>query len=217
MTFGESIIRLRERLNDMRLQSASLITLASQDGVRWTSSRLISIINNAVDEVIRLLFTYSDNPILKNIAASGGLIRQSSTITLTGGVSFLPADISLPIEAKVDDVEYSAIMPSTYYLYLTDDKAPRKNDKFFTILYDSESEMRKIYFLPTSTAGSLIITYIRSGSVYTSDDFETDIHPVGIDDLILDIAEREAREREHSWDRANRLDERIMVKIGVKK
>jgi len=69
--------------------------------------------------------------------------------------------------------------------------------------------------LGASYTGDLRYTAIYNKGNYTSSDSAVVLYIAGMDDLLLDIAEREARDREHNWERSRILDVRIAFKFGV--
>ncbi len=216
MTFGNFILALRKRLQDMRKTDASLITVITEDGSRWTSAELIEIANSTFIQLTRIIVSYSKvNPIMKQLAETNAMIA-GTTGTATAGVVALPTDSIGVIEVSLgSNRSYGWISPELYLSYLTSNAQPRSEGYFYTILLDPTAGTRKIYLLPTTEAGTVSITYIRTKSNYAAADTAVDLSLQNIDDLLLDIAEREARDREHNWERSKILDLRIMSKLGI--
>ncbi len=216
MTFGNFILGLRERLNDMRKSDASAITLITEDGIRWTSAKLIEIANSSLAQVNRLLTIYSSNPVVQQLAPLIGSVATTTT-SITSGVGSLPTDcmyIMELIDAASSPNSYAYIKPETYLLYKGMNKQPLSEGFFFTILFDSVNSVRKIYTLP-ATSFTATVTYLLAKISYANTDSAVVLPLSNMDDLLLDIAEREARDREHNWERSKILDARIAIKLGI--
>lgn len=221
MTFGEFILLLRERLNDLRKSDASLITLPSEDGVRWTSSKLVSIANIALLEASRLIGIYGKTPFFTQL--SGNLegvivpfVIEAGTLEDNDGVKSvsLPPTVLMINEALLSTGErIDYIKPSEFLTFRGDVKLLSRGDKLFTVMYDTETTTKKFYVVG-HTSGDIGITYLFSKSSYAIDDSDEQLFLQGIDDLLLDIAEREGRDREHNETRSKILETRILVKLG---
>lgn len=221
MTFGEFILKLRERLNDIRQADVSLITTADQDGRRWTSARLITISNDALLEGMRLIALYSKSPVMEQLAGDlHGVIAYSvlDAPTISGLVATtpLPTD-SIAIIELIGNLssEYHYIKPTAFTAFLSDTTLLSRTDKVFTILYDTATSTKMINILNYVEGEVITGTYLICKSNYTVDDIDDEFFVRGLDDLFLDIAERNARDIEHHWDRSNVLDRRIMFKFGI--
>ena len=222
MTFGEFILKLRERLNDIRQADVSLITTADQDGRRWTSARLIGISNDAILEGMRLIALYSKSPVMEQL--SGDLHGAVAYVNFgTPSVSGLIATLPLPADSiaiieLLTNVanEYHYTKPSAFASNLSDSTYLSRGDKEYTILYDTTNKIRTINMLNyVNTEGDVTGSYLVARSDYTVADIADEFFVRGLDDLFLDIAERNARDIEHQWERSNNLDRRIMLKFGV--
>jgi hypothetical protein len=217
MTFGNFILSLRERLNDMRKSDTSAITLITEDGIRWTSSKLIEIANSSIAQAYRLLTIYSKNPVVEQLTPLIGSIAYVG-VTITSGVGDMPTNgmyiVELIDTASSSNNSYAYIAPDKYLLYRGMGKQPISEGFFFTILWDSTNSVRKIYTLP-ATSFTAAATYILSKINYANTDGAVVLSLTNMDDFLLDIAEREARDREHNWERSKILDARIAIKLGI--
>lgn len=215
MTFGEYILQLRERLNDMRKSDASLIVLPSEDGIRWTSAKLISVANQSFGEAVRLINQYA----LSQKFGVGVSITLSEVIsTDSEGAIPLSSTILTVTELYINNEAKTPVgyIPANYYInYFVDDKKPRKESSFFTIMYDINMGVRKVRTINVGAEEEVVLSYILSKNNYTSEDFEAEVYLNGIEDLLLDLAERECRDREHNWERSKMLDVRILAKLGI--
>ena len=222
MTFGEYILQLRERLNDMRKSDASLIVLPSEDGVRWTSAKLINIANNALLEVSRMIGVYSRTPFFTQLSGNFEGVIVPHVIEATGletngiikSVS-LPPSVLVINEALLADGEgIDYIKPSKFLTFQNDVEELGRPDKLYTVMYDVDTTTKKFYVIGHST-GDIRITYLYSKFDYAIEDIDVEIFLKGIDDLLLDVAEREGRDREHNETRSQILEARIFSKLGI--
>ena len=221
MTFGDFILKLRERLQDTRKADASLITVASEDGRRWTSSKLIGIANDALLEAMRLIMVYSPSPMLKQLSGDlqGAVVYGSfGSATVSGLIAAVayPANCIGVVELLGSlSNEFIYIRPVEFTSRLSNRALLSRTDKLFTILYDSETESKVINLIGYEDGESLTGSYFISRSNYTADDFAEQFFVTGLDDIFLDVAERQARDIEHHWDRSKILDARIKEKLGL--
>lgn len=216
MTWENFILRLRARLQDRRMSTGQTITAVTGSGVRWSADELMEIGNTAITETIRMINLYSSPDSFMLQLASNALVGYSTGLTATDGKYEL-AGSRLAVLSVKDSTgnEYGYIPPNKFTLYLTSTEFPRAGERFFTVLYDMSDNKRKIFLLPLSTA-TIDITFIYNKADYVAGDAANAIFLANLDDLLLDIAEREARDREHNWDRSAMLDKRIAIKLGVK-
>ena len=82
-------------------------------------------------------------------------------------------------------------------------------------MQDVTGNQRKIFILPAAVV-PITYSYIYSKTNYVAGDIDNDLHLQGIDWLLLDLAERECRDREHNWERSQILDVRISTRLGIK-
>lgn len=217
MTFPDFILGLRRRLQDRYTYTGSLITTANQDGVRWTSSELVDISNNAFQEFSRYILLYGEYPLFKSLQSN--LIAFNSGTPASGILNFANPENVLSVlsmsKGAEDDV-YGKIDSAKFTTYLAQDKQPRKDEGFFAEFYNITEHKKYLKILPEEDE-EVYYTYIYMKNDYDNDDITavTSLHIVGFDDFLLDIAERECRDREHNWERAQILDKRIIVKLGI--
>jgi hypothetical protein len=220
MTFGNFILQLRERLQDLRKADASLITLPSEDGVRWTASSLMNIANQSFLELTRMISIHIKSPAIRQMVGNEFFISPSVTLTTgSNGIIALGSSVLSIIEMVVIEGGVSTpvvyVSPTVYISYLSSDTKPRKESKFFTIMYDETTSTPNIYTINVGASKTVTMTYIFRKGNYTSDNYSTSIYLTGLDDLLLDMAERECRDREHNWERSKMLDVRIMAKLSI--
>lgn len=217
MTFPEFILSLRRRLQDRYTYSGSLITTASEDGVRWTSSELIEVCNTAFQEFSRYLLVYGETPLFKQLKTN--LIAFNSGTPSNGVLTFSSPSNVLSVlsmsKGSEDDI-YAKIDSQKFTDYLAQNKQPRKNEGFFAEFFNTSLKTKYLKILPADNE-DVYYSYIYTKTDYSSSDITsaTAIHIVGFNDFLLDIAERECRDREKNWERSQILDRRIFIKMGV--
>jgi hypothetical protein len=221
MTFGNSILKLRERLQDMRKADASLITLASDNGRRWTSSALIGLCNSALLETLRLISVYSDSPILKQLSGDlqGAVVYDSLGVpTESGAIATIDCPIGcigiIELLGSSSD-EFIYIRPIEFISRLSNSTLLSRTDRLFTILFNSDTYVREIKLIGYKTGEQITGSWFVNRADYTIADIAEEFFVTGLDDIFLDIAERQARDIEHHWERSAMLDARIKEKLGL--
>jgi hypothetical protein len=218
MTFGDYILALRERLQDLRDLNGAVISVGSGNGVRWTATQLYKIANDSLAKAIRLMYTYSNSPLLQQLGVDYFIASGTATTSGTTGISsaILP-DSVLMITSLKDSAgnNYAYTLPSKFFIYENADNTPRSGEYFFTLLFDTAANGRKIHILPRGNAVSLTYTYIFRKSDYVVVDLNTQLAIRGMDDFILDVAEMECRRREGNREAINELLQSIKLTLGV--
>lgn len=213
MVFGDFVIKLRKRLQDVRTLAGTSISAFAVDGARWTSDELIEIANFSFEEAIRLINSYTSSPLMRDLGQ--GYFVAEDGINITNGVADLP-NTSLDVLSVKDDADkdYDKISPIQYREFLDSQIALGEGRYYFTVMQNVVTEKRQILVLPQNTV-TLTYSYIFNKIDYDNTDGTTELHLQGLDGFLLDIAEREARDREHNWDRSKQLDARIAIALGV--
>ncbi|MFA4916704.1 MAG: hypothetical protein WC974_08915 [Thermoplasmata archaeon] len=213
MTLLQFILKLRRRLQDLRSLAGATIEDLNADGMRWATQELVDVTNDSLIELTRLVRTYSSLPILKQITDMHTIAK--GTLVITSGMS-AALDVTVLTVSELTDasnISYGYIKPTVYYDYLGDPASPRVGEKFFTMLRETDGS-RKIYIMP-SASFTANTTYVYAKSNYLKADAALALGFNGLEDLLLDIAERECRDREHNWNRSQILDNRIAIKLGI--
>lgn len=207
MTFDDLIINTRYRLFDIRERTGSLITDASNDGIRWSSVILQSVCKGATLELLRIL------QVLKltnnfNLSSSyqliSGLQIDLATGVLSGG---FPDGVTHVFKLQTADLTriYSSISQDKFFSYryslgeVAENNIP-VDDAVFASFFNAEDKKIEIRTLPLYPAD---ITNVQAFVRLPFSDLltigNTDELPLfDIDDLLLDFCEREARRREHN-------------------
>lgn len=217
MTFANFILNLRRRLQDRYTNTGTLISSASTDGVRWTSSELVDISNMAFLELSRMSIVYKSNPLFKELISLSTVYDTKALVS--GDLIFTsPANVFkiLSMSAGSSDNVYGEISSDIFTTYLAQNKDPRQGERFFAQFYNPTTKVKYVKVLPADNT-TVFFSYIYKKDDYASTDITSgvELHINGMDDLLLDLAEREARDREHNWERSKILDQRIYSKIGV--
>ncbi len=218
MTFGKFVLRLRARLQDRRTSAGVTITGISTSGVRWSSDELIEIANQAIVDAIRTIHNHPTSNLFKQLGQS--VFQATGTVAISSGSANLPSnilDITRLTEDGISnrDREFQRRAVDEFYGALVDDSEPLRNAYLYTVVFDAGSGLRKVMVKPSDYSQNVRYTGIYSKSNYTSADTAVELFLQGMDDFLLDIAEREARDREHNWDRSKILDFRIAMKLGI--
>lgn len=213
MTLANFILALRARLQDLYTSQGVKIVSATSDGIRWTSSELIEVVNSATSEFSRLFITYPKSPLFEKKSSTIISIPKEGNVT-NGTMEVTDKTVFSVLSLKKRTGEsYGYISPENYTTYLSEDKSPRLNSLFFTEMVN-ESKNKVIMTIPQSSE-EVVYVYILSKGNYTSSDIDLDIGFDGFLDMLLDLCERECRDREHNWDRSTILTKRILYKIGM--
>lgn len=220
MTFGNFILRLRARLQDRRTMAGAVISSLATSGARWDSTELIEIANQSLNETIRSIYNFPDKEanLLKQLAQP--LVQAKGTVSVVSGSANLPSNILHIVRLIEDGVnnrdrEFQWRNPDEFFGLVVDDSSPLDESYIYTVVFDVSSATRKILVKPTSYTQTVVYSGVYSKFNYTSSDTNTEIHIQGMDDFLLDVAERECRDREHNWQRSQILDMRIMTKMGM--
>lgn len=215
MTFENYILRIRRRVQDIRTSSKTVISDLTTSGVRWTSAELIEIANQAITDLVRLVNIYSENSMLRQLVGAGYFENKGTIAFSSSDSADAPSEIlQITSLSKNDGRRFGYKLPKDFFEYVYDDAQPRADNQYFTVAYDIGASKRKVY-LSESLNESLDYTGIYSKASYGAGDGSTSLFLVGLDDVLLDIAERECRDREHNWDRSQILDFRISYKLGI--
>lgn len=217
MTFGNFALRVRKRLQDSYKPDGTAITLISENGLRWSSSELIEICSGAISKLTRFMKIYDVAPIFKtmgndNLATTATVI----TVTTTGISESLPNTVLIVLSVSDSESGYEYITPDKYQDFLKEENKPPVDGKYYTIMWDVTAKAKKIFIIPKGSAVTLNYEFVYYFSSYGLTDTDTEVHIIGLDDVLLDIAEMEGRDREHNWDRSLILNKRILLAFGIK-
>ncbi len=231
MKFSEFVLLSRQYLHDLRKSDGTIITSATEDGIRWSSADLLSICKGAMQELLRTLTAYKLEAFV-NSSAFYQFIDCEIDPT-TGLISGLPESglyailrIYHPTRKKI----YEPMLPdkffSEYYFtqYVSATEAGVQ-DCYFTTVLDASTGKIITYSVPlfpeelSSVTGfqALIKKDIDSilsigGSFATNDmPFST------IEDLMFDYVVKYASARSHDDSTLKSIVESINFKLGALK
>ena len=214
MTFGNFILRLRARLQDRRTQSGNPITAINDAGMRWSADELYEIANAAIIDCIRTVKANPTSELAKRLVES--TIEATGTIVITSGAADIPANVMAITQLKHSSTrEFSYRKPEDFQSEEIDSAEPSASSYIYTIVYNIASSKRIVKVKPSTFTGTVGYIGIYGKMDYGTANANDNIFLSNLDDLLLDIAEREARDREHNWDRSKILDYRIGYKLGV--
>jgi len=214
MTFKNFILRLRARLQDRRTQAGATITAINDVGARWSADELYEIANTAIIECIRTVKANPTSELMKRLVES--TIEATGSLTFVAGKIDMPANIIAITQLGSSTTrEFVYRKPDEFASLLLDASEPSNSGYFYTIVYDIVSSKRVVKVKPATFAGTVAYTGIYGKVDYGTANADDSIFLTNLDDFLLDIAEREARDREHNWDRSKILDFRIAYKLGI--
>lgn len=214
MTFGQFILRLRARLQDRRTQAGATITVISDVGVRWSADELYEIANQAIIDCIRTVKANPTSELAKRLVES--TIEAVGSVTIASGVVDMPANVMTISQLMATSTrEFVYRKPDEFASLVVDASEPANSGYYYTIVYDIATSKRRIRVKPATFSGAVTYVGIYGKVDYGTANANDGIFLANLDDLLLDIAEREARDREHNWDRSKILDFRIAYKLGI--
>ncbi len=214
MTFGQYILRLRARLQDRRTANGDPITTINTAGVRWSADELYEIANNAIIDCIRTVENNPTSELAKRLVES--TIEAVGSLTFASGVADMPANVMYISQLMATSTrEFVYKKPSEFASLMLESSEPGNSGYFYTIIYDIATSKRRIKVKPSTFVGTVSYIGIYGKVDYGFLNANDGIFLTNLDDLLLDIAEREARDREHNWDRSKILDFRIAYKLGI--
>lgn len=215
MTFQDFILRLRARLQDRRTSFGAVITALSDSGTRWSADELYEIANDAIIDCIRTVTANPTSELAKRLVES--TIEATGSVTVASGSVAMPANVMTITQLMATSTrEFVYRKPDEFASLLLDASEPANSGYFYTVVYNIATTTRLIKVKPTTFSGAVSFTGIYGKVDYGTANANDGIFITNMDDLLLDIAERDARDREHNWDRSKILDFRIAYKLGVK-
>lgn len=214
MNFGKFVLQLRYRLQDRRDVNGNNIADISTSGRRWSADELVEICNSAMVTASKYIYLYSK--IDEFVRLSDISVLSRGVINIVSGEAELPQEALILVSLSSSNRDFSYRSPAHFFSLLNDTASPVTNSYYYTTVFDVGSNKRKLYVFPTTFSGSVTYIAIHTRHNYTTADSGVELSLQGFDDLLLDIAERECRDREHNWERSQILDLRIMAKLGIK-
>lgn len=226
MTFPELVLSVRGRLWDIRARDASLITDATQDGIRYPASEMLSICKSGVLAMLRTFramklrklvdeaSTYRRKPVL--FKKTSGLITELDDVKFTNIIALRGADPKQIYEWDDPEKFYAR-----YYETEAFSESTAIEERVYSIIWDDTKKHKLLLTLPLPTADTPgeVIYRLPYTEIMTLD--ATDELPLyDVDDLLWDYIEREARRREGSpamVEELNKMIDRKLteLKIGI--
>ncbi len=230
MTFSEFILLSREYLHDLRKNDGTIITSASEDGIRWSSVRLISVCKGALKELLRTLNAYKLTGFV-NSDIFYQFVNCRITPT-TGIVGDLPVGglysiekISHPTLKRIYEAIPATKFFSEYYFTQPVESGESIPVYYFTTVLDGTTGLPITHSVPVGA--SLVIQEEGYRALIKKDfeafltitgDFSTNLLPFSmIDDLMFDYVVKTASARSHDEATLAYVVKEINFKLGMLK
>ena len=200
------------------------LLLLRDNGIRWSANNLIEISNTAITEAVRLINQYSDSNLMKSLGK--GFFEASSVVAMNSGSGTISSYIldvlsvtEVPYADGTESRPYTYIEPDKYNEIFGSKNKPYSDMYIYTVRTNLSLGARRLYARGGNAPvnGSLLVMGIYNKSDYGTGNNNDEIFLYGLDDFLLDVAERECRDREHNWDRSQILDARIALKLGMQR
>lgn len=220
MTFSELVLEARKVVHDARTNTGTLITSASEDGIRWSSASLQSICKGALAEMLRTFLSLGlSNLVNKSVQyrilpatiSSGG--AGYSKLTFSDGTPKMYRIVKIQelgnADAIYDFAEQEKFFSKRYRLAQGDEV-----DKVFTQFWDEDESKIIDAILPlvTEDVTVQVIIYIPLAEIYTLAS-TVELPFVDIDDLIYDYIQKEAYRKEFNLIGYKNVVEAISYKL----
>jgi len=224
MTFSELVLEVRLRVHDTRQLDGTFITSATDDGIRWSSAQIQSISKGALAEIQRTFDGFNKKDLLTNHLNIGAFTRVDS-LQFTGTAGDF-AEAVAPVGSyrilriqETDDVLktniYLPIKPEEFFSKVWLAVNEETQERGFTEVFEEGDSLRHVYIVPnpgdTLTVETSIIYRISPSSLYNTGS-AVQLPFIDIDDLILDYAEKQARQIEHNPQQVQVIQDQINTK-----
>ena len=205
MTFSEFIIIARRRVRDLRTPSATKITTATEDGIRFSSAEMADICKGGLLELGRTLIANN-----KDDNVNVALLTQMMTVTAAASTGIVSGDDfegylnvrrlqqSGNADAIYDFVDPETFLSKRYRATPADSDDTAIDERYFTMFYDAENSIPQVRIVPIPASALTLDAFvvISFESLFNVVSL-IDMPFIDIDDLMLDFVEREASRSEH--------------------
>jgi len=215
MLFKDFVLEVRKRLQDMRKADGTLITVATEDGIRWSSDVLTSVCSGQLMECLRTFSAMKLRPWI-NEAAQYQNISSGAKITAGTGV----INVGTIVFSKILNIQEKAT-PTRIYEFIEQElffdmryKTQDIDGAYYSYFYDTNVNKVQAQVLPPPAMDIdiAIVVKVPLDSIYTLD--STIVLPfIDITDLLIDYAEMEARRIEGNTGAAKDLQAIIDFKL----
>lgn len=218
MIFSELLLRSRKRVYDARDKYGNVITDATVDGIRWSSTQLESSMREALMEFTRDLISlnyksyYNVSYLYRYI--TGTAANSSGIVTLVGTDEI--NDI-IRIETSLGTDRYTYTDPDKFFSDEYQNNTLEEESYVFTQVPFSTGAI-VIYLLPIPTATIPVRAFcdINLETLFTlTNTSELPIH--NVDDLMLDYISRNCNLIEHDMQQFDIMDKVIDKKLQILK
>lgn len=215
MTFGDFILRVRRRSQDLRTSDGALITNPIENGIRWGAMDIADACNNALDEASRLLSVYDKSPVMRQLTENNLIVFDN--LTFTDKVTTLDKEILavIGLEKVGSNQEYVYIEPTRLQTYTASELSNVAESYWFTVIRNISTLTKECRI--TSTETELRATLLLDTPEFntTTTDLAKELPYQGVDDFLECIAEKKLRTWEGYHERVNALMQEIQVYLGV--
>jgi len=215
MTFGDFILRVRRRSQDLRTSNGQLITAPTGNGIRWGAADIADACNSALDEASRLLSVYDKSPIMRQLTENNLIVFDN--LTFSSKICTLDDEILavIGLEKVGSNQEYIYVEPTRLQSYSSSELSNVAESYWFTVIRNLGTLKKECRI--TSTETSLRATMLLDTPEFntTTTDLAKELPYQGIDDFLECIAEKKLRTWEGYHERVNALMAEIQVYLGV--
>lgn len=206
-------------MQDLRTSSGAIITLANQNGLRWSANDLVDKANNAIDETARLLAIFPSSPVARQLLENSLIVKRS--LTFTSGISVITTNdvyAIIGLEKTDGTQEYRYESPARFRRIRGSVDDAVKDGHFFTVIRNTTTVANKeVWISPALASGSLEATILLKPAPLSSANFSHQIYFFGIDDFLLNVALKNCRLEENYLEAAMFHQNEILMKLGVNK
>lgn len=215
MTFGEFILRVRRRSQDLRTSTGTLITNPVTNGIRWGAADIADACNSALDEASRLLSVYDKSPIMRQLTENNLIVFD--TLTFSSKICTLDNEILavIGLEKVGSNQEYLYVEPTRLQTFTSSELSNIAESYWFTVVRNIGTLRKECRI--TSTETELRATMLLDTPEFntTTTDLAKELPYQGIDDFLECIAEKKLRTWEGYHERVNALMQEIQIYLGV--
>lgn len=216
MTFGQLMLNVRRRSQDLRTINGQLITDNNTDGIRWGVADIVNACNGAFDEVARLLTIYDASPIARqlltnNLIAYKDLTFSSSKASIDNSVLAI-----ISLDKVGTDQTYFGVTPSEFNLKKNSISSNNTESFWFTLVRNADTFAKECLITSAETSLRAILLLDTPELTSSELDLAKEIPFQGIDDFIECIAEKKLRTQEGNFERVAQLLTEIQIYLGVK-
>lgn len=224
MLFSELILEARQRLHDIRRYDMVLITSATEDGVRWSSTQLQQVIKGALLEMLR---TFRSQKKLKKFINNSVQNRVVAAVIKagTGLIDPLPSGFynieRIQLQQKgyiYSELDMKEFVAKDWELSqqastVVDDLCAI-DERWFMGYWDAIDKKIQVKTLPIPAVDTDVTLYLvqQPQELFTIS-ATVDLPFVEVDDIMLDFIEKNAAQIEDNGSQVKLLNDTIELKL----